>query len=110
MHWRSEHEKTVKRSNSERHTTDHTGCDRLAVSDIANEIGGDILKHCKDVIIRIEEDENGMTTTMLGELIRCGECKHYWRNHPETVAVCLSSANDDAYCSEGERRADYETD
>ena len=40
------------------------------------------------------------------DVVRCKDCKHYWKNNPEAVAVCLASPHDDAYCSEGERRTD----
>ncbi len=39
------------------------------------------------------------------EVVRCKECKHYWKNKPsDDVPVCLASPREDAYCSEGERR------
>lgn len=41
-------------------------------------------------------------------VVRCKDCKHYWKNTRESdeVVVCLASAKDDGYCSEGERRED----
>ena len=39
-------------------------------------------------------------------VVRCKDCKHYWKNNPTEVAVCLASPQTDAYCSEGERRED----
>ena len=42
-------------------------------------------------------------------VVRCKDCKHYWKNNPTEVAVCLASPRDDAYCSEGERREDENT-
>lgn len=49
----------------------------------------------------------------VGELVRCKECVHYWKNNlkaevDDAVAVCLASPKDDAFCSEGERREDAE--
>ena len=39
------------------------------------------------------------------EVVRCKECKHYWKNKPsDDVPVCLASPKDDAFCSEGEKR------
>ena len=38
------------------------------------------------------------------EVVRCKDCKYYWRNNPLETWVCLASPRDDAYCSEGERR------
>ena len=39
------------------------------------------------------------------EIVRCKDCKHYWKNKPsEDVPVCLASPREDAYCSEGERK------
>lgn len=44
------------------------------------------------------------------EVVRCKDCKHYWKNKPsDDVPVCLASPKVDAFCSEGERRED-ETD
>lgn len=42
------------------------------------------------------------------ELVRCADCKHYWKNHKDgdSVPVCLASPKDDAFCSEGERKDD----
>lgn len=41
------------------------------------------------------------------EVVRCKDCKHYWKNNPsDDVPVCLASPRDDAFCSEGERRED----
>lgn len=38
------------------------------------------------------------------EVVRCKDCKHYWKNNPsDDVPVCLASPRDDAFCSEGER-------
>ncbi len=49
------------------------------------------------------------------EVVRCKDCKHYWKNWKDgepdcgdEVAVCLASPKDDAFCSEGERREDGE--
>lgn len=40
-------------------------------------------------------------------VVRCRDCKHYWKNKPcDEVPVCLASPREDAYCSEGERRED----
>lgn len=39
------------------------------------------------------------------EIVRCKDCKHYWKNSPMTdVPPCLVSPKDDAFCSEGERK------
>lgn len=41
------------------------------------------------------------------KVVRCKDCKHYWKNLPsEDVPVCLATPKDDAFCSEGERRED----
>lgn len=43
-------------------------------------------------------------------IVRCKDCKHYWKNKPsDDVPVCLASPRDDAFCSEGER-IKYEID
>ena len=40
-------------------------------------------------------------------VVRCKDCKHYWKNKPSNDApVCLASPKDDAFCSEGERKED----
>ena len=44
------------------------------------------------------------------EVVRCKDCKHYWKNKPsDDVPACLASQKDEAFCSEGERR-EYEID
>ena len=43
-------------------------------------------------------------------VVRCKDCRHYWKNPDQSDAVCLASPRDDAYCSEGERREDGKTD
>ena len=47
-------------------------------------------------------------------VVRCKDCKHYWKNSrddvPMCLTMCLASPKDDAFCSEGERREDAETD
>ena len=41
------------------------------------------------------------------EVVRCKDCKFYWKNSVMTdVPLCLASPKDDAFCSEGERRED----
>ena len=38
-------------------------------------------------------------------VVRCKNCKHYWKNNPsDDVPVCLATPKDDSFCSEGERR------
>lgn len=76
-----------------------------------------------DVVIRERTDEKGWIhrieiplKTFLREydfeaVVRCKDCKHYWKNNPsDDIPVCLASPKDDAYCSEGERREDGQTD
>lgn len=39
------------------------------------------------------------------KVVRCKDCKHYWKNNPSNdISVCLASSKDDAFCSEGKRR------
>lgn len=39
------------------------------------------------------------------EVVRCKDCKHYWKNNPsDDDPVCLASPKDDAFCSEGEKK------
>lgn len=41
------------------------------------------------------------------EVVRCKDCKHYWKNNPsDDIPVCLASPKDDAFCSDGERKED----
>lgn len=45
------------------------------------------------------------------EVVRCKDCIHYWKNNPSAdIPVCLASPKAEAFCSEGERREDAETD
>ena len=41
-------------------------------------------------------------------LVRCKDCRHYWKNGGDNSkgAVCLASPKDDAFCSEGRRKDD----
>ena len=64
----------------------------------------------------VRETDCGLATKqeIVGELVRCMECKYYWKNSKyksnmedmEDVAMCLASPSDDAFCSEGERKDD----
>lgn len=39
------------------------------------------------------------------EIVRCKDCKWYWKNSVMTNApMCLASPKDDAFCSEGVRK------
>ena len=41
------------------------------------------------------------------EVVRCKDCKFYWKNSVMTnVPLCLASPREDAFCSDGERRED----
>ena len=45
------------------------------------------------------------------EIVRCKDCKFYWKNSVMTnVPLCLATPREDAFCSEGERREDGQTD
>lgn len=54
--------------------------------------------------VHVRDIENAPTVDAV-EVVRCKDCKHYWKNNPsDDVPVCLASPKDDAFCSEGERR------
>ena len=68
-------------------------------------------------IYRVELDinENSLETIGYVKVVRCKDCKHYWKNWKngepdwgDGVAMCLCSPKDYAFCSEGERRDDGE--
>ena len=41
------------------------------------------------------------------EVVRCKDCKFYWKNNRDSDGVvCLATPKDDAFCSEGERKED----
>lgn len=43
--------------------------------------------------------------TRYEKIVRCKDCKFYWKNNKsEQEPVCLVSPNDDAFCSEGKRK------
>ena len=43
------------------------------------------------------------------EVVRCKDCKFYWKNNRDSDGVvCLATPKDDAFCSEGKRREDAE--
>lgn len=47
-------------------------------------------------------------------VVRCKDCKYYWKNSKyksntedmDDLMMCLASPEDDAFCSEGERKDD----
>ena len=40
-------------------------------------------------------------------VVRCKDCKFYWKNNRDSDGVvCLATPKDEAFCSEGERRKD----
>lgn len=46
----------------------------------------------------------------LVEVVRCNDCKFYWKNSRNADGVaCLATPKDDAFCSEGERIEDANT-
>ena len=55
----------------------------------------------------LTDKEKKMIYGYKGEVVRCKDCIHYWKNKPsDDVPVCLASPKDDAFCSEGERKED----
>ena len=55
----------------------------------------------------LKEALSKVPTVDAAEVVRCKDCKRYWKNSVMTdVPVCLASPKDDAFCSEGERRKD----
>ena len=43
-------------------------------------------------------------------VVRCKDCKFYWKNSRNADGVvCLATPRDDAFCSEGERKEDANT-
>ena len=56
-----------------------------------------------DVIIHYEENKSGtgIEEIVLGELIRCRNCKH--RMHNGTCIKNMKRKPDDGFCDEGER-------
>ena len=52
----------------------------------------------------LTDKEKKMIYGYKGEVVRCKDCKFYWKN--EDDVICLASPSDNAYCSEGERRED----
>ena len=55
----------------------------------------------REYIMQVEVGNSPITVQ---ELVRCKDCKHYWKNEDDGIAVCLASPKDDAFCSEGEKR------
>lgn len=42
-------------------------------------------------------------------VVRCKDCKFYWKNNRDSDGVvCLAAPKDDAFCSEGERKEDVD--
>ena len=67
-----------------------------------------------EYIVRETGYPGTLAKEIVGELVRCRDCKYYWENSKyksnmedmEDVAMCLASPSDDAFCSEGERKDD----
>jgi len=61
-----------------------------------------------EYIVRETGYPGAVKQEVVGELVRCADCKHYWKNHKDgdSVPVCLASPSDEAFCSEGERKDD----
>lgn len=58
----------------------------------------------------LTDKEKKMIYGYKGEVVRCKDCKYYWKNSVTTdVPMCLASPKDDAFCSEGERKEDENT-
>lgn len=58
----------------------------------------------------LKDKEKKMIYGYKGDVVRCKDCKHYWKNSTTTDApLCLASPKDDAFCSEAER-IKYEID
>lgn len=65
----------------------------------------DFLNNTKMVL---QSDIDSAPTIDAVPVVRCKDCKHYWKNYTDddSVPVCLASPKDDAFCSEGERKDD----
>lgn len=68
-----------------------------------------------EIIIKCSDDCRGrkdiygyIYINHVQEIVRCKDCRHYWKNGDDNSkgAVCLASPKDDAFCSEGERKAE----
>lgn len=61
-----------------------------------------------EYIVRETGSPGAVKQEIVGELVRCKDCRHYWKNGGDNSkgAVCLASPRDDAFCSEGERKDD----
>ena len=96
---------------------------KYITDDIIRELSKKVLERAKfsDVIISLKPMKVTELTSwnqveyrrnmIVTDVIRCKDCKYYWKNHTDasSVSVCLASPSDDAFCSEGERKDD-ETD
>ena len=59
-----------------------------------------------DVQPTVEQPQTNATENMV-EIVRCKDCKFYWKNDRNSKGVvCLATPKDDAFCSEGERKED----
>ena len=60
--------------------------------------------------IEIDLDENTLEAEGYIKVVRCNDCKYYWKNMKDNVdepaPACLASPKIDAFCSEGERKDD----
>ena len=71
-----------------------------------------------EYIVRETGCPGAVKQEIVGDLVRCKDCKYYWKNGKqksnlefmEDVLMCLASPRDDAFCSEGERKEDVTND
>ncbi len=55
----------------------------------------------------IEKAIDDAPTVDAEPVVRCKDCKFYWKNNRDSGGVvCLATPKDDAFCSEGERKED----
>jgi hypothetical protein len=90
-----------------RHCIDGKELDEIPTADVVDKERYDRVRENADIL---SDALSEYQSADMVEVVRCKDCIHYWKNHIETdddtVAVCLASPKDDAFCSEGERRAD----
>lgn len=63
-------------------------------------------------IVRIETDGDETKAEVVGEIVRCKDCKHYRDSFPYNTCDVFDAMATDAedYCSYGERRYDGGTE
>lgn len=94
---------------------------KYIADDLIRELSKKVLERAEfsDVIVSLKPMRTAEITAwnqveyrrnmIVTDVVRCKDCKYYWKNYTDdSIPVCLASPKDDAFCSEGERKDEFE--